>query len=343
VAYRRLVRPVLFRLDPEAAHARTLGVLARLSAEPAARPALSALARRVTVPAPRTVFGVRFPNAVGLAAGLDKDGLALPAWPAMGFGFVEAGTVTRHAQPGNPAPRLHRLPAREALVNRMGFNNAGADALARRLAALGPLGVPLGVSIGKSRVTPVHEALEDYRYSLRALHRFAEYVAVNVSSPNTPGLRGLQDPEGLAALLAGLVAESASLAAQAGTRSVPLLVKVSPDLADAALRELVEVCLEQGVAGLIATNTTLSRPGGTSAKPHGGLSGAPLARRAIEVVSLAREAGEGRLAVIGSGGVTRPETALRMLDAGADLVQLYTGLIYSGPALVRAINTRLES
>jgi dihydroorotate dehydrogenase len=344
VSYRRLVRPALFRFDADAedAHARTLGVLARLSRAPAGRRALGALARRVAVPAPRTVFGVDFPNAVGLAAGMDKDGVAVPAWPAMGFGFVEVGTVTRHPQPGNPRPRLYRLPATEGLINRMGFNNAGADVLARRLAALGPPGVPLGVSIGKSEATPLNEAVCDYRYSLRVLHSFADYVAINVSSPNTPGLRGLQDTEGLVALLDGLAAESAELAAATGAKRTPLLVKISPDLADEALRELVDVCLGRGLDGVIATNTTLARPDRYAADEPGGLSGAPLAARAIEVVSLVRHAAGTRLPVIGVGGITHPETALRMLDAGAALVQLYTGLVYSGPGLVRAVNKRLR-
>jgi dihydroorotate dehydrogenase len=341
VLYRHLVRPALFRRDRDAeiAHDRTLGLLARVSAARPGRAALSALARLLMVPAPRTVFGVEFPNAVGLAAGMDKNGVALPAWPAMGFGFVEVGTVTRYAQPGNPSPRLQRLPESEALVNRMGFNNDGADALARRLAALGPLGVPLGVSIGKSKVTPLDEAVEDYCYALRALHSFADYVAVNVSSPNTPGLRGLQDTEGLVALLDGLAAE---LAAAAGAKRTPVLVKVSPDLADEAVRELVEVCLGHGVDGVIATNTTLARPEPCAADEPGGLSGAPLAARAIEVVGLVSEAAGAQLPVIGVGGITTPETALRMLDAGASLVQLYTGLIYSGPGLVRGINVRLR-
>ncbi len=344
MVYRRLVAPALFRLDADAetAHCRMLGVLARLSSRPAGRAALGALARRVMVPAPRTLFGVRFPNPVGLAAGMDKDGMALGAWPAMGFGSVEVGTVTRHPQLGNPRPRLYRLPRSEALVNRMGFNNGGADALAERLARLGALPVPLGVSIGKSKVTPLAEALGDYRYSLRALHSVADYVVVNVSSPNTSGLRGLQDPDGLAALLAGLTAESAELATAAGAKRTPLLVKVSPDLSDGAVRELVAVCLRHGIDGLVATNSTLTRPPGTSGAPEGGLSGAPLAARATEVVGLVRDAAGGGLAVIGCGGVARPETALRMLDAGADLIQLYTGLIYSGPGLVHAINTRLR-
>jgi len=327
-----MYRRMLFRIgggDPEAAHEWTLRRLATLSRHPVA---LEPLRRRYAVAAPRTVFGVRFPNPVGLAAGMDKDGRALPAWPALGFGFIEVGTVTRHPQPGNPRPRLFRAPASQAIVNRMGFNNAGADALAQRLATLKPLPVPLGISLGKSKVTPLAEAVEDYLYSLRALRRYADYVAVNVSSPNTPGLRTLQDRAALDELLGALRTE-------AGT--TPVLVKVAPDLTDHALGELLDVCTTRGVAGLIATNTTLSRDGlapadAALAAQAGGLSGRPLTERAREVVTFVAKRTE--LPVIGVGGILTPDDALRLFDAGASLVQLYTGLIYSGPGLVRAIS-----
>lgn len=330
--YQAFIRRVLFRLgggDPERAHEWTLRRLATLSRHPAL---LTTLRRRYAVQAPRTVFGVRFPNPVGLAAGLDKDGVALPAWPALGFGFVEAGTVTRDAQPGNRTPRLFRLPASEALINRMGFNNAGAGALACRLAGLGGLGVPLGVSLGKSRATPLEEAVPDYVASLRALRPYADFVTVNVSSPNTPGLRSLQDRGHLAGLLAALRAEAGTL---------PVLVKIAPDLTDHAIGELLEVCTEQGAAGVIATNTTLGRDGlappdaAVAAAEAGGLSGRPLAARARAVVAfVSRETG-GALPVIGVGGILQPDDAVRMFDAGASLVQLLTGFIYRGPALVR--------
>ena len=318
--YERLARPVLFRLDAETAHEFTLRWLGHVRRRRAFSPAGAA----------RTVFGVRFTNPVGLAAGMDKDGRALPAWPVLGFGFVEVGTVTWHAQPGNDRPRLFRLPASRAIVNRMGFNNAGARALAARLAALGRLPVPLGISLGKSKVTPLSEAVDDYVASLKELYPYGDYFAVNVSSPNTPGLRALQDRDQLDALLAAL--------SEVGTK--PLLVKVAPDLTDAALGEVLEVCDKNGVSGLIATNTTLSRDGLSAADAGraaevGGLSGAPLTARALEVVRfVARETG-GRLPVIGVGGVMEPDHAARMVDAGASLVQVYTGLIYGGPALVR--------
>jgi dihydroorotate dehydrogenase len=318
VSYERLVRPVLFRLgggDAEAVHERTLRWLARV---PSRRTAYSPPGAR------RTVFGIDFPNAVGLAAGMDKDGRALRAWPRLGFGFVEVGTVTRHPQPGNDRPRLFRFPEQEAIVNRMGFNNAGATALAARLAALGPLPVPLGISLGKSKVTPLTGAVQDYVSSFRALYGHGAYFAVNVSSPNTPGLRELQDKAHLSALLGALRAEN-----PAGR---PVLVKVAPDLTDTALGELLDVCLAHGVAGLIATNTTIERPGVATAEA-GGLSGRPLAPRALQVVRfVAKESG---LPVVGVGGITTRDDVSRMLDAGAALVQLYTGLIYHGPRLVR--------
>ncbi len=331
MVYQRVVRRALFRMgggDAEVAHERTLRMTTRLAAAP---PAAAALRRYFGGAAPRTVFGVRFPGPVGLAAGMDKDGRALRAWPAFGFGFVEVGTVTWHAQPGNPRPRLFRLPASEAVINRMGFNNDGAAALAERLRALGPPRVPLGVSIGKSKVTPVEDAVEDYRQSLRALEPYADYFAVNVSSPNTPGLRGLQDKAALAELLGAL------------STPVPLLVKIAPDLTDTAIAEVLDVCAAHGVAGLIATNTTLSREGLAAedqarAAEAGGLSGRPLTARALEVVTFVAKETNGTLPIIGVGGVHTPDDALRMLDAGASLVQLYTGFIYRGPGLVRAIN-----
>ncbi|MFG1779135.1 quinone-dependent dihydroorotate dehydrogenase [Micromonospora sp. NPDC049051] len=328
--FERAVRPVLFRVgggDAEAAHEWTLRRLAELSRRPAA---LAVLRARYAVRAPRTVFGVEFPNPVGLAAGMDKDGAALPAWPALGFGFVEVGTVTAHPQPGNPRPRLFRLPDSEAVVNRMGFNNAGAEALAARLAALPrPLGVPLGISLGKSKVTPLEDAVADYLASYRALRGHGDYFAVNVSSPNTPGLRALQDRAHLDALLAALVGEK------------PVLVKIAPDLTDAAIAELLEVCVARGAAGVIATNTTLARDGLAPADrargaETGGLSGRPLADRAREVVAFVHRETGGRLPIIGVGGIVDPDAAARMFDAGAALVQLYTGFIYRGPALVRA-------
>jgi dihydroorotate dehydrogenase len=329
--YQRVLRRALFRLgssDAELAHEWTLRRLAGLSRQSLL---LAALRRRYAVAAPRQVFGIDFPNPVGLAAGMDKDGRALPAWPALGFGFVEVGTVTAHAQPGNPRPRLFRLPDSGAIINRMCFNNAGAAALASRLATTCRLPVPLGISLGKSRVTPLEQAVADYLASLRLLHGYADYLAVNVSSPNTPGLRDLQDRAALTELVSALRAEAGAL---------PVLVKIAPDLTDRAIGAVLQVCVDTGAAGVIATNTTVARDGvsGTEqvrAAEAGGLSGRPLAVRAREVVGfVARNCA---LPVIGVGGISEPDDAQRLFDAGASLVQLYTGFVYGGPALVRGI------
>lgn len=347
--FERSVRPALFRIgggDAESAHEWTLHRLAALSRTP---PLLAAVRARYAVAAPRTVFGVDFPNPVGLAAGMDKDGVALPAWPALGFGFVEVGTVTAHAQPGNPRPRLFRLPDSEALINRMGFNNAGAGALAARLAAMGPLTdgpglggrrgrapvrrVPLGISLGKSKATPLKDAVDDYLASYNALSGHGDYFAINVSSPNTPSLRALQDREQLDSLLSALIGAK------------PILVKIAPDLTEQAIGEVLEVCLDRGAAGLIATNTTLARDGlaavdAPRAAESGGLSGRPLTARARDVVAFVHRETGGALPVIGVGGILDPDDAAAMFDAGASLVQLYTGFVYRGPGLVRAIARR---
>lgn len=311
------LRPWLFRLgggDAEHAHEWTLRRLAALPP-----PALAALKRRYAVHRPVRVFGVDFPNPVGLAAGMDKDGRALRAWPALGFGFVEVGTVTRYPQEGNERPRLFRRPEQRAVINRMGFNNSGAAALAERLGSV-DVGVPLGISLGKSKVTALEEAVEDYRSSFETLRAYGDYFAVNVSSPNTPGLRQLQDRSHLDGILAALKGDK------------PVLVKIAPDLTEPALAEVLEVCAANDVAGLIATNTTIAHDG-----PQGGLSGAPLAKRALEVVSFVHRETGGALPVIGVGGIMSVDDASRMFDAGASLIQLYTGFVYHGPALVRSI------
>ncbi len=339
-AYRRIARPVLFRIgrgDAEAAHHATLSALHRATTFPPAAKAMSLLLARHR--APRTVFGVDFPSPVGLAAGMDKDGVAAKAWATLGFGFVEFGTVTAKAQPGNDAPRLFRLKASEGIVNRMGFNNAGAAALATTLQSVGNIGIPVGISIGKSKVTPIEQAVPDYLTALRAVHSYADYIAVNVSSPNTPGLRTLQERGPLGELLGALTGSAAALAT--GGRPLPVLVKIAPDLTDHAIADLLQVCNEQGIAGVIATNTTLTRDGINAADADlaaepGGLSGAPLRRRALEVVRFVSS--HTTLPVIGVGGISTPEHGMAMMDAGASLLQLYTGFIYAGPALVTGLN-----
>lgn len=344
-AYRRLLRPLLFRSAPEEVHDRTLAALARVSATPGLPAALGLLLR--TRSQPVTVAGIRFRGAVGLAAGLDKDARAVRAWGALGFSHAELGTVTARPQPGNEQPRMFRLPASRAVINRMGFNNAGALAMAERLEAAGvrrgnqAAGIPLGVSLGKTKITPLAEAVDDYLSSLRRLAAYADYVAVNVSSPNTPGLRRLQDGRQLTELLRALTSEARRLDERA---PVPIFVKIAPDLSEPALDEVLEVAEQTGVAGVIATNTTLSRDGLAqtdlaAAGESGGLSGAPLTRRTREVVGfLARRAD---LPVIAVGGIMTVADGQALLDAGARLLQLYTGFIYSGPGLVRDLNRHL--
>jgi dihydroorotate dehydrogenase len=339
------VRPVLYRLgrgDAEVAHEQTLAGLRLLGRIPGAT-AAGARMFGVATGSARTVFGLRFPSPVGLAAGMDKNGIALRAWPAVGFGFVEVGTVTAHPQPGNDKPRLFRLVEHEAVINRMGFNNLGSAALADRLAAYGDLGYPLGISIGKSKITPLEDAVEDYVTSLRRLYRYGDYFAVNVSSPNTPRLRSLQDAGQLRELLSALHTEAASLTV-AGLDPKPILVKIAPDLTTSAIDELLQVCTDEHVAGIIATNTTITRPGVEShplSGQTGGLSGRPLGEIAAKTIAHIHNETGGALPIIGVGGIVEPSDATRLFDAGASLVQVYTGLIYKGPGLIRRINRSL--
>ena len=335
--YRQMVRPMLYRMgrgDPEMAHERTLEWLKGLGEKPAL---VNALNRVNAVRDPCRVFGIDFPNAVGLAAGMDKDGTALAAWPALGFGFVELGTVTWWAQNGNPRPRLYRLPESQALINRMGFNNEGAQAMADRLANA-PRSIPVGISIGKSKSTPLEQALDDYVASFNALHRYGDYFAINVSSPNTPGLRKLQDAQQLAQILKELYYEAKRLSPTG--RGKPLLVKLAPDLTEHAMAEAIEVCLNNGASGIIAANTTLGRDGLAASDldrsaQSGGLSGKPLRLINKAVVSFVHRETAGRLPIIGVGGIASGSDAAELIDAGASLVQLYTGLVYQGPTLVR--------
>jgi dihydroorotate dehydrogenase len=335
VGYTTALRPLLFRLDPERAHHGAVRAAGAMGATRLGRTLVRrAVGEAAPVGGPVEVLGLRFANRVGLAAGMDKDGRGLAAWGPVGFGHVELGTVTAVPQPGNPRPRMVRLPRSRAVINRMGFNNDGVHALAQRLRTARQEGLvegPVGVSIGKSKVTPVEHAVQDYLVSVRAVSGLADYLAVNVSSPNTPGLRSLQDAGPLRELLGAVVAEAG------GT---PVLVKLAPDLADQAVDEALQVATDTGVAGFIATNTTLSRDGVDPSERHtaeqpGGLSGAPLTERSRAMV--ARIAGSTDLPVIGVGGIMTGEDAARMLEAGASLVQLYTGLVYAGPALVREV------
>ncbi|HEX3619572.1 MAG TPA: quinone-dependent dihydroorotate dehydrogenase [Candidatus Udaeobacter sp.] len=328
--YERLVRPLLFSLDAETAHHLTLDMLRGASHFDVALHAL----RYLQPPSrPKRLFGLNFPNPVGLAAGLDKNGVALPAWAALGFGFIEIGTVTAKAQPGNPGPRIFRLPKQRALINRLGFNNDGADAIAQRLRKLRGSGrwptVPVGINIGKSRATPLEKATDDYLYTFRLLRDFADYMTLNVSSPNTPGLRDLQEPTALSGLLRAIRKEP-------DAAMKPLLIKISPDLSPVQLEPILKVCVENGVAGIIATNTTLDHSSiPAELDEEGGLSGAPLCRKATALVrDIVKKAA---IPVIASGGICDAESALEKFQAGAELVQLYTGFVYCGPRLLREI------
>jgi len=332
----------LFALDAETAHHETVRLVSLLHrVPPLGRLASSLVGSR----GPAVEFaGLSFPGPIGLAAGMDKFGTSAPAWASLGFSHVELGTVTAIAQPGNEKPRLWRLPTSRAVINRMGFNNPGAAALAMTLDRYGiqrgngRAGLVVGVSIGKSKVTPLADAVEDYLTSLRAVSPYADYIAINVSSPNTPGLRTLQDKGFLSELTGALVAETKVL--DPGN-PVPVLVKLAPDLSRDAVGEAVQVCEAAGVRGLIATNTTIERHSIAAIDHHlasetGGLSGAPLTRRSRAFV--ADLVASTSLPVIGVGGIMTPGDAMAMLDAGARLVQVCTGMIYSGPALVSGTN-----
>ena len=326
--YASVVRPLAFRLDPERVHEIAMGFIQRgwVKAHPYANPKLA-----------QTLFGIEFANPLGLAAGFDKNAVALDRWHDLGFGFVEAGTVTYLPQPGNSRPRLFRLPKDKALINRLGFNNAGAQALADRLGGIQSL-IPVGINLGRSRAAELEKAVDDYAGSFKLLHEFGAYSVVNVSSPNTPGLRSLQERGPLTDIiqaLKGIAPEK------------PLFVKVSPDLEFDALDEVVDVCLTTGCTGLIATNTTLSRESLNSAPDEdGGLSGAPLTERSDAVLAhLARACGD-RMILIGVGGIFTADDLYRKLALGAHLAQVYTGWVYGGPSMVptvlRGLAERME-
>jgi dihydroorotate dehydrogenase len=333
MVYRSLVRPLLFRLPPETAHELALHSLSLLP------PRL--IARRFYNPVTR--FGLSFPNPVGLAAGFDKNGIALQPLAALGFGFIEAGTVTYHPQPGNARPRLFRLSEDQALINRAGFNNDGAAAFARKVERHRPDCV-LGVSIGKSKITPLEEATQDYLASFGLVYNVADYIAINVSSPNTPQLRELQQSAQLTSLLSALQARKRELQAQ-----VPLLVKLSPDLERRDLEMIVDVIERLQIDGIIATNTTISRDNlrtdaqRVAACGEGGLSGKPLRDRSTQMIAQLYELTRGRIPLIGVGGIFNADDAWEKISAGASLVQLYTGFIYQGPNIAQQINEGLAN
>jgi dihydroorotate dehydrogenase len=337
--YERAVRPLLFRVPPEAAHRAAVTAMAaagplagRLAPPPTARGRLS-----------QRLMGLDFPNPVGLAAGFDKHGSAPAAWPALGFGFAEIGTVTALPQPGNPRPRLFRLPADGALINRMGFNNDGAIRTARRLERRRPQRprAPLGVNLGKSKRTSADDAARDYAASLEALWPFADYVTVNVSSPNTPGLRDLQAVEPLGVIFDAVNEVNGRMASAFGRARLPVLVKIAPDLAEADVDAVVDLARAAGLAGVIVANTTLSRAGlrapAALAGQAGGLSGRPLRARCIDLVARVAARAQGELVIIGVGGIFDADDVWDTLGAGADLVQAYTGFVYGGPLWARRV------
>ncbi|HET6546564.1 MAG TPA: quinone-dependent dihydroorotate dehydrogenase [Rhodanobacteraceae bacterium] len=324
-----LVRPFLFCLDAERAHD-----LALTAIEAAYRTGLNPLLASKPAPLPVTAFGIEFPNPVGLAAGLDKNAAHVDALAALGFGFIEVGTTTPKPQPGNPRPRMFRLPEHTAVINRLGFNNLGVDALLRNLERSRFAGV-LGINIGKNKDTPNRQAAEDYLYCLERVHERASYVTVNLSSPNTEGLRDLQHGETLRRLLGTLRDAQERLASRQGKRT-PMLLKIAPDLSDAELDAIADMSREVRIDGLICTNTTIERPAvtGRHADETGGLSGGPLFGPSTAVLrAVARRVG-GTIPLIGVGGIVSGADAATKIDAGASLVQFYTGMIYRGPALV---------
>jgi dihydroorotate dehydrogenase len=338
--YEKVLTKALYAMDPEKAHQVGLlgmGILGAIA------PLRSAMERSL-LPAgahPIKAFGLSFPNHVGLAAGFDKDGLGWRGAAALGFGHVEVGTVTRHAQAGNERPRVFRYPNIKAVVNSYGFPNAGAEALKHRLShqpGRGQRVCPLGINIGKSKITPLEEAQEDYLYSFKLLAPLADYLVVNISSPNTPGLRALQDRAPLVQLLTTLSRENRHTVGG----PVPLLLKVAPDLTPHQLEDILSVVSETGFAGIIATNTTITRPTGTEGcVTKGGLSGHPLLERSLQVVRFLHQTSNGKIPIIGCGGITSATDAGRFMDEGACLVQIYSGLIFKGPNLAREISEGL--
>lgn len=334
-----LTKPLLFALPPETAHHVAVSALCAAHKIPGGAALLRGLFHDDNPLASRQVMGLRFANPVGLAAGFDKNARAVCAWENLGFGFCEVGTITAKAQPGNPKPRLFRLPADQALINRLGFNNLGAEAVAANLRKAWDAGrqpkIPLGINIGKSKVTPLADAPADYAFSLEKLYDFASYFTVNISSPNTKGLRDLQQGENLSALLQTISEKNKGLARSRNIPAKPLCVKLAPDLSDDELVSSLKMLIEFGIAGVILTNTTLSRHNLKSARAReeGGLSGAPVRARSTAMIKIAKETAGRYLAIIGCGGIFSLEDAREKLDAGAALVQVYTGLIYKGPSL----------
>jgi dihydroorotate dehydrogenase len=339
--HRKIIRPILFQQDAERAHDFALGQLARASRSRFACDVIGKFFGAQELPI--EVFGLKFPNPVGLAAGMDKFAAAVPVWEKFGFGFCELGGVTWHAQPGNPPPRMFRALADEAIVNRMGFNNSGAEMLAQKLAEWKKSdrwpNHPVGINLGKSKITPMEKAAEDYASSFRALRDLADFFVINVSSPNTPGLRALQDKAALDEILAAIQEQNRI--------HRPILVKIAPDLSFEAIDEILELAAPRNISGIVATNTAISRPQTDDFDLQriyaetGGLSGRPLRARSTEIVRHIFKQTGGQLPVVGVGGIFSADDAWEKITAGASLVQIYTGLVYEGPGLAKRIVTGL--
>ena len=342
--YSRTIRPLLFRIDPETLHRWAIGRARWFALNPGMRPLLGGLAAPTDDRLRQTLWGLTFEHPVGLAAGFDKNAEAIATWPEIGFAFAEVGTITAHPQSGNPRPRLFRLPSDEAVINRYGFNNQGAAAVAERLATdpPSPAEIPVGINLGKSKVTPLEEAATDYLTSFQKLYPFGDYFAINVSSPNTPGLRQLQSQDNLDRIM--------TLLQKHNRDNKPLLIKIAPDLDWSQLDDVLEFARNKLVDGIIATNTTLGREGlktAAIAQEAGGLSGPPVRSKSTEIVRYIYQQTQGKLPIIGVGGIDSTETAWEKIAAGASLIQLYTGLVYKGPGLpsqiVKGLLAKLEA
>jgi len=340
--YHSILKPLMFRIDPEKAHYKTVSLFRTALAVPLGKSIIKSMYNYQSPNLERKLFGLTFKNPVGLAAGFDKDGKFYKEMSHLGFGFIEIGTVTPLPQDGNPKPRLFRLKEDEGLINRMGFNNDGVDAMVERIKKYKPEGVILGGNIGKNKITPNSEAINDYVICFEKLFDHVDYFVVNVSSPNTPGLRDLQDKGPLTAILSRLMELNTAKATPK-----PILLKIAPDLTDSQLDDIIDIVADTKIDGVIATNTTISREGlKTNSNTiqsigNGGLSGAPVQRRSTEVIKYLHTKSNGAFPIIGVGGINSAEAAKEKLDAGASLIQVYSGFVYQGPGLVKAINKEL--
>jgi len=337
----KIAKPLLFRMDPEAAHHLIVDGMGAASRVPGVSPLLSAMWGTKAVPELAVdLFGLHFHHPVGLAAGLDKNAKAVSGLSRIGLSFMEVGTVTPKGQAGNETPRLFRLPPDEALINRMGFNNDGADVMAKRLSGSPRRKIPLAVNIGKNKLTPNENAADDYRACLEKLYAYGDFFVVNISSPNTPDLRALQHGDELKTLLVAVKDEMEKQARLHGGLPKPILVKIAPDNTDEQLAYMAEAIRQSGMSGIIATNTTIGRAGLThsNAKETGGLSGRPLTARSTEVIRVLYALTEGKLPIIGSGGIFTADDAYEKIRAGASLVEVYTALIYRGPGLLKNLH-----